>query len=197
MNRKLWLLILLATSLSLVFYLGYLYGRREEANEHIADISIQGPNKSSVNSLSKIETRDIVVIKNSQEVQNAGVLFFKVNEEETEILLTIDNAPLQVTQLNNKVAKEIPKKLDVATARTSNDGLNYDYSILGTITLTSNDGKSLKGSYSDIIEGDLRSIKRIVLLPTSPEDDNIIKSESPDLPALVRQRPAPYFWMVV
>jgi hypothetical protein len=181
--------------MSLVFYLGMLYAQREKFNQSIEQLVITGPNGSTVNSLSKINTKTIFTIENTKTIRPSGIFFFNPKGDDTEILIKIENAPKMVTQIDANLNKEIPKTLNVATAKRNQNGLDYDYEVIGEITLSPTAQNTLEGVYSDNISGILQNYDRIVLIPKTKEDDNIIKSEDPNTPILVRQNPAPYFWV--
>lgn len=188
----------------ITFYLGYLFATREKTENNADSITVAAPNGSIQNSLSQIETRNIVGSRDAKSEQNYGDFYFKVlPDNKTEIMLRIDSAPLSIKA---SVEKPIPSELNIALARRTAEGLDYNLEIIGKMTFDDASNGVRRGKFSSVLKPDgqgaierpaLASIERILLLPTKAEDDNIYVNKNPDLPQKVRERPSAYFWVVI
>jgi hypothetical protein len=195
--QKIWYIITFLGIIVFVFYLGFLYGNREKYNNEEDEILVIGPNYSIQNSLTLMEIRPILGSNDSQNIQAFGNLYFKLNKDQIEILIQINNVPNQVTQQNGKVRKDIPNELKISTAKRSLDGQNYDYEEIGKLVFDQPQNNLRSGKFSTIIKTPITSIERIVFQPVLDNDTNIFVDDNPDLPSAVRSSPAPYFWVEI
>lgn len=199
--QRFWYIVCVLGIAVLIFYLGFLFGNREQFVSKPNTIEITAPNGAQKNFLSEIEQRLVVGPVDSKTVSTFGELLFIQNQEnETQILLRLQNVPDVVKQTDGKKEKTIPKELNVAIARITTDGLDYQYSVIGKLVLDDSKTKQRSGKFSTTIKESLfsekgNSVARLELQPTKPEDVNIFTDDSADLPVKVRQRPAPFFWV--
>jgi hypothetical protein len=196
--QRIWYGLLMIATICVVFFLGFLYGNREKINSSSDQIRVVGPNNSIQNSLSQIETRPVLGSVDSQNLGEFGQLYFKINDQKnTEILIRLSNVPATVKQTKNKKEKPIPNILTVATAQRSLDGLDYQYTEVGKIIFDEPKNGLRTAEFSSNLSHDLRNVERIVLLPTRPEDQNVFVDQNADLPPKVRDKPAPFFWVII
>lgn len=193
--QKIWYIITFIGIGIFVFYLGFLYGNREKVNKSDDNILVIGPNSSIQNTLSLMEIRPILGSSDSQNIQIYGNLYFKVSEQQTEILIQINNVPNEVKQPNSQAKKSIPNELKIATAKRSIDGQNFEYEEIGKLAFDQPQNNTRSGKFSTIIKKPISIYERIVLLPVLDNDSNIFIDTNPDLPPLVRSNPAPYYWI--
>jgi hypothetical protein len=194
-------------AVSVIFFLGYLAGNRDKYDKIDEKIQIKAPNSSIQNSLSALKTKDIYGFGENNSIVKYGLLYFKVlPDKSTEVYFTINNAPLILKQANLKTEKIVPINLKLSLARTSTDGLKYDFTEIGKITFEEPKNGTQSVVFSTILLGTksgadtipaLNTVSRIVFQPTRNEDENIFKLNSTDIPAQERDKPAPYFWVVI
>jgi hypothetical protein len=194
-------------AVSVIFFLGYLAGNRDKYEKIDEKIQIKAPNSSIQNSLSALKTKDILGFGENNSIVKYGLLYYKIlPDKSTEVFFTISNAPLVLKQANSKAERAVPINLKLALARTSVDVLKYDYIEIGKITFEEPKNGTQSVVFSTIIPGTksgsetipaLNLVARIVFQPTRTEDENIFKLNSPDIPAQERDKPAPYFWVVL
>jgi hypothetical protein len=196
--RKFWIALGILAAIGIVFYLGFLYGNREKVDASEDKTTVVGPNLSVQNSLTQIETRNIYGAVETQNIQVLGQLYYKLEDDNrTEILIKLENIPAKIRQSSSKKEKPIPTELEIFTAKRSFDGQDYDYTKVGKIIFDEPRGNVRAGRFSTIVLENLANIERIMLFPVKPEEDSIFTDTSADLPLKVRQRPAPYFWIVI
>jgi hypothetical protein len=201
--QRFWYIVSVLGIIGLVFYLGYLFGTRENFNSKTDSVEITSPNGAQKNFLSEIEQRIVVGPLDSKTINTFGeLLFIQSQSNQTQILLRLQNVPNTVKQTDSKKEKAIPKELNVVVARLMSDGLDYQYTTIGKIVLDDSKSNQRSGKFSTTIQEVLfnergNSVARIELQPTKPEDANIFTDDSADLPVKVRQRPAPFFWVKI
>lgn len=196
--KKFWYGLVITLIICLVFFMGFLYGNREKIDKTDDLIKVIGPNNSIQNSLTQIETRSIVGSLDSQQLGEFGQLYFKIiDSENTEILIRLANVPTNVKQLKSKKEKVIPNELNVATAKRSVDGLDYEYTEIGKVIFDEPKNNLRTAKFSTNLGNDLRDVERVVLMPVKPEDENVFVDQNADLPPKVRDKPAPFFWVIV
>ncbi len=202
--KKFWIIITLFFVVILSTLGGYFYGTRERVNIQPDKIVIKAPNGAVQNDLTKIEKRDIKGILETDKIQVYGQLFFKISDaNQTQIRLDLANVPLVVKQLKSGKQKSIPNELQVALAKVSRDGTDYEYEPIGTLIFDEiNKNSTRTAQFSTVIDRPLfitgtDLIQRIVVQATKPEESNFFSEDSPNLPIKARSRPAPYFFIEI
>jgi hypothetical protein len=193
---------LLAISLLLA---GYMIRERQEYDKKPDAITLVGPNLAIQNSLSKLETKDLIGFDENGNIRSFGQFYYKVLENKnTELLFSLSGVVSSVKQANLKGEKAIPNNLKIMLARKVQGGLDYEYEYIGKITFDEPKNSIRSGRFSTIIKpikigndslSALINTKQIVFQPEKPEDENIFRNTSPDIPQKVREKPAPYFWV--
>jgi hypothetical protein len=199
-TKYLGIFLLIATGLAV----GYFYGVRDKYDYKPDNIDTTGPNLAIQNSLSQLQTKDILGFGENNTIKSFGQFYYNIrSDKSTEMLFSFSGIPISVKQTNGKAEKNIPNQLNIELARTSIDGLSYIYENIGRITFDEpkSDGNR-SGKFSTIIKPvktdkdftpSLSSVKRIVFRPIIQEDENIFKDLDTDIPAKDRDLPAPYF----
>jgi len=186
-----------------VFYFGFLFGIRENINSEKDEITLIGPNGANQNFITQIQKKDVSGLLNSEKIATYGEMLFIVEEKKTQILISLKDIPNSVkqTKSSNKLEKAIPSKLNVALARRTVDGLDYEYEIVGELSFDAPKNNSRSGQFSKILEQSfsdtsVKSIQRIELQPIDKNKDfNLFSEDNPNLPIEVRKKPAPFFWI--
>jgi hypothetical protein len=178
---------------------GYLLGTRNKIDGLKNNITTVTSNNFSQNSLSQIQTKDISGAINQNSLIVFGQFYYKIIEDKTEILVKLNNIPANVkTETQNK---PIPNQLKISLAKRNLNGLTYEYIQIGTINLDSPVNDLRSGTFSTILETNdknlLANSERVVFEPLTDAEANIFKDSNPDLPQEVREKPAPYFWVVL
>lgn len=212
MNRKLVLksfgYILIAAA---IFAMGYLFKHRMVINEEPDDIVVIGPNKAVQNSLSQMNIRDVVGVTNISDggLQTYGQLYYNIKDDQsTEVHIRLKDIPKNIQSLTGEGAsKTIPVQLDIFMARRSFDGLDFEYENVGVLSLSLGENDLLSGNFSTILPPSQNlsgkpvpaviDVERIVFDTESEGAKNIFYDENADLPAKVRSRPSPFFWITL
>lgn len=186
------------------FSLGYFYGNRDRYDKKPDTISLIGPNLSIQNSLSQLQTKAILGITENNEIKTYGQFYYKIlPDKSTEVMFIMSDIPSSLRQANLKAEKSIPNELNIDLARRTDDN-DYQYTNIGKITFDEPKNGIRSGKFPTIIKpitvgNDLNSaisnVKQVVFRPLKPEDDNIFKSTSSDVPLKARDKPLPYFWV--
>lgn len=182
--------------------MGYLFGNRERVNNLPDETKITGPNNSIQNSLSSINTEEILGSGDTQNIGSVGQFYYKtLDDQQTEVFLRINNAPVGVKSPATGREHKIPDTLSIFITRISDDGLDFVYEKIGELTFNPPENGIRKGSFStnlaltDQGNSKLSNAIRIILDSENEETKNIFSENNPDLPQKVRERPAPYFWV--
>jgi hypothetical protein len=199
----------------LTFYLGYLIGNKDiNQAKFIPEIETILENGSSENSLTQIQIRDVFGSSNSKDKQSFGKFYYVVKANNgaatTDILLKIDQAPLQVTSADEKISKDIPFDMNVDIAFKTPEGLEFEYQNIGRIKFVVDEKKRLKADFSSIVNFPIdnkssKTVQRVVLRPIDQTQINIFQDTDPSLPVKVRGdktrgisgESAPYFWIEI
>jgi hypothetical protein len=183
---------------------GYFYGTRDRYDNKQDNIDMVGPNLTIQNSLSQLQTKDILGFGENNTIKIFGQFYYNIrNDKSTEVLFSLTGVPISVKQANGKAEKNIPSQLNIDIARKATDGKSYIYENIGKITFDEPkpDGNR-SGKFSSIVKPvktdkelvpSLTNVQRIVFRPIKPEDNNIFKDLDPDIPPIDRDLPAPYF----
>jgi hypothetical protein len=209
-RKKIYLIISVVISVILVFYLGILYGQREDyVNNLQPEINSKLASGYQENILTKIKIREIVIFPDSKESISVGKFYYSVSDEKTDMLFKIESSPIKVINSETKKNKEIPLELSVDIASRTPDGLDFEYINIGKIKLAANNKKQLQGDFSAVADFSLdnkniKNSQRIVLRPLKPEEENIYFDKNPNLPLKVRgedgkvsPKPAPYYFVEI
>jgi hypothetical protein len=184
--------------------IGYFYGIREKYDYKPDNIDTIGPNLAIQNSLSQLQTKDILGFGEGNTIKSFGQFYYNIrSDKSTEVLFSLNGIPLSLKQATGKAEKNIPNQLNIDLARKALDGLSYTYENIGRINLDEPkpDGNR-SGRFSTVIKPiktdkdfipSLTSVQRIVFRPIKSEDSNIFKDLDTDIPPLDREAPAPYF----
>jgi len=196
--KIIWTIISLVSFLGLAFYFGYLYGYRERFNQKENQVLVIGPNLSIQNSLSDIKTNPVLAINGPSSIANFGQLYYKItNENKTELRLVLENTPLTLNNQTRQVI--IPESLTVYTAKLSSDGLDYEYTEIGTFVFNEPKNGTRSGDFNKVLDYPLASvdnrIDRLVLFAKGDMEGNIFLNQDPDIPIKARNRPSPFFWV--
>ncbi|MBC7471951.1 MAG: hypothetical protein H7196_01640 [candidate division SR1 bacterium] len=191
-------------SITIALTTGYFYGVRDKYDNKQDNIDIVGPNLAIQNSLSQLQTKDILGFGENNTIKSFGQFYYNIRSDKTtEVLFSFNNVPLSVIQANGKMEKSIPNQLNIDLARKTIDGLSYIYENIGKITFDepkADGGRN--GKFSTVIKPiktdkelvpSLTSVQRIVFRPIKSEDNNIFKDLDTDIPPVDRDAPAPYF----
>lgn len=197
--KKIIYIVIIFVLLSGCFYLGSLYGQKQVVNQQENTINIIAGNQHKRNSLSDIQVIDIWGAVNNKKSNGFGQLYFKVSQDQTEILVRLQNVPLKIIGVNNSI--DLPNSLSIETASLDVDGLNYDYKQIGIINLDEPVNGLRSGEFSTTLDYSIFTpnlmIQRIVLRSSSNTLQNFFLDEDPNLPAQVRREPSPFFWVVL
>lgn len=187
------------------FFFGYFYGTRDKYDKKEDNISITGPNLSIQNSLSQLQTKEILGFTQNNEVRAYGQFYYKIlNDKSTEVLFSLSEVPNSLKQANLKGEKSIPGELSIDLARKTIDQLSYEYENIGRITFDEPKNGLRSAKFPTIIKpikldtdsiSGISNVSQIVFRPLKPEDENIFKLTNSDIPVNERNRPAPYFWV--
>jgi hypothetical protein len=184
--------------------IGYFYGIREKYDYKSDNIDTIGPNLSIQNSLSQLQTKDILGFGEGNTIKSFGQFYYNIrSDKSTEVLFSLNGIPLSLKQATGRAERNIPNQLNIDLARKALDGLSYTYENIGRINLDEPkpDGNR-SGRFSTVIKPiktdkdyipSLTSVQRIVFRPIKSEDSNIFKDLDTDIPPLDREAPAPYF----
>ncbi len=220
-TRRFYLIVLLLSLISLVFYLGFLYGLREKYNGEPSQTDIQNPNGQKITSISKVLQKQVKGSGDSKTVVTFGLLYYLINDKnQTEIKINLEGVPASIKQTQGQSQIAIPDTLRIDTARRVRDSQgrdDYIYenistnpNVLATITLQPGDKGLRNGTFDGFINSPLvdptgtkSNVERIVLRPVDAEIKNIYIDPDPDLPILIRGnepakiigQPAPFFWV--
>lgn len=220
--RKTYLIIIFLTLIGLVFYFGFLYGYRQRESEIPAKYQAINSNGFFRTSLSNIEERNIIGAGSNLTRQTFGKLYFQINSNnQTEIEIRIENAPIKITDPNTGNSLNMPDELSVDMAiRVIDPETKIDTYKYKNISPVEDRPAILRFSevqegtrnarFSGIIDrpiqnSDLGNIERIVLNPLPNSGiENIFTDTNPDLPLQIRGNleagidpsPAPFFWAV-
>jgi hypothetical protein len=212
-KAKIFTALSLLIAVILTFYLGYSIGNKDAFQaKFVPEVETILDNGSSENSLTQIQIRDIFGSSNSKDKQPFGKFYYVVKSKAgvstTDILLKIDQAPLEVTSIDQKTVKDVPLDMTVDIAFKTPEGLEFEYQNIGKVKFVVDDKKVLKADFSSIINFALddktsKTVQRIVLRPTDPALANIFQDTDPSLPIKVRGdksrgisgETAPYFWI--
>jgi hypothetical protein len=193
--KFIWYTLTAAAIVVLIFYAGFLYGNREKVDKSADTINIVAPNLAKNNPLSQIQIKDILGSENSKDIRSFGKLYYIVEKENTNLLFRIEDAPVRVGQLQNKAQLSIPKQLSISLARKTSSGLDYEFKEIGVINFDEPFKDRQKGTFSTFTTENLLSWERIVFRSTDANIKNLYLDTDPDLPANVRNQPAPFFWI--
>ncbi len=209
-RKKFYLIVSIIVAVILVFYLGILYGQKENfVNNLQPEITSKLSSGYQENILTKIKIRDIVAFPDSKDSISVGKLYYSINGDKTDLLFRIESSPIKIINSETKKDKEIPLELSVDIASRTPDGLDFEYTNIGKIKLAANNKKQLQGDFSAVVDFslDIKTIKnsqRIVFRPLNPEQENIYFDKNPSLPLKVRgeegkvsPKPAPYFFIEI
>ncbi len=195
--KTIWYFLSVLAVLALIFYAGFLFGNREQVDKSADEINIIAPNQAKSNQLSEIQIKDIVGSENSKDIRTFGKLYYIVNENTTDLLFRIEDAPIKVGQLQNKAQITLPKQLSISLARKNSNGLDYEYKEIGTINFNEPFKDRQKAEFSSYTEEVLLNWERIVFRSTDPNVKNLYLDTDADLPKNIRNQPAPFFWIVL
>jgi hypothetical protein len=205
----------LLVAVVLTFYLGYSIGNKDAFQaKFVPEIETILDNGSSENSLTQIQIRDVFGSSNSKDKQPFGKFYYVVKTKNSvstsDVLLKIDQAPLEVVSADEKKIKNIPLEMTIDIAFKTPEGLDFEYQNIGKVTFVVSDKKYLKADFSSIINFALddksaKTVQRIVLRPVDPTQNNIFQDTDPSLPIKVRGdksrgisgETAPYFWIEI
>lgn len=191
--------LLVLVVLTGTFYLGYLYGQRQSYNQQDSQIRVVAGNQARRNSLSDIQVIDIWGAVTKTKSTGFGQLYLKVSQNQTELLLRLQNVPLKIVGSSGSL--ELPSALSIETAALTSDGLDYNYTQIGRISLDEPINGLRTGEFSTILDYSIfdpkLAIQRIVLRAEDQTIQNLFLDEDPNLPAQVRREPAPLFWAVL
>jgi hypothetical protein len=187
------------------FSLGYFYGTRDKYDKKPDNLDLIGPNLSIQNSLSQLQTKDILGFTQNNEVKTYGQFYYKVlNDKSTEVMFSLSDIPNSLKQANLKGEKSIPNELNIDLARISLDGLDYNFENIGKITFDEPKNGLRSGRFPTIVKPfqigkdsivGISNVKQIIFRPIKPEDANIFKINNSDIPIKQRDQPAGYFWV--
>jgi hypothetical protein len=209
-RKKFYLIVSIIVVTILVFYLGILYGQREDyVNNLQPEINSKLASGYQENILTKIKIREIVIFPDSKDSISVGKFYYSINGDKTDMLFKIESSPIKVINSDTKKDKEIPLELSVDIASRTPDGLDFEYTNIGKIKLAANNKKQLQGDFSAVADFSLdnktiKNSQRIVLRPLKPEEENIYFDKNPNLPLKVRgedgkvsPKPAPYYFVEI
>ncbi len=209
-RKKVYLIVSIVVAVILVFYLGMLYGQRENfVNNLQPEINSKLASGYQENILTKIKIRDIIAFPDSKDSISVGKFYYSANEDKTDLLFKIESSPIKIINSETKKSKEIPLELSVDIASRTADGLDYEYTNIGKIKLAANNKKQLQGDFSSVVAFSLdnktiKNSQRIVFRPIKPEEENIYFDKNPNLPLKVRgeegkisPKPAPYYFIEI
>jgi hypothetical protein len=194
---------------------------RTQENQQPAEVNIKNPNFNEPNSISQIEVRDVWGISREGKKKKFGKFYFVINQQEqTELLIRLEDTPLKVSQVQGKESVRIPKELrvDMAFLTTDSDGYNdYNYrnlspepeENLATISFSEVENDTRDAEFSAVINRTLgggqknKPVQRIVLRSQEEDPQNVYIDRDKDLPVKVRGnedlgisgQPAPFFWV--
>jgi|GEM_PF-5049316 len=209
-TRNIWTTISIILLMLVSIFAGYRTGLRDTYNFQEDNLVIQSPNQAIQNSLSEIQNRKIVG-QDSMEIRGYGTLFFKIENQKTEILIKLENVPDSFTQKSSQYLIDIPSTLSVQTLARSKDGLSWQRQEVGKIVLNNNSNNNSasgrEGKLSLILNRPIINskgqIERIIF--DSPDDSSqentnrytFDRSSDNTVPLEEDGKPAPYFWVRV
>lgn len=186
---------------SLVFYTGYMFGYRDFFNSKDDQTKIITTDGGIKNSLTEMVIKNILGSANSKDVKVYGQFYYKISKDQTEILIKIKNAPTKVMQAQNGETKQIPSTLKIEVAERTANGLSYDFTEIGKINFNEPQNNQYTAEFSTIVDFPFndfdRQVERIFFSPENEEDTNLFVNSDPNLPADIRTKPSPYFWVVL
>ncbi len=195
--------------IAMIFSLGYLAGNRDRYDKTKDQVVIKGPNNSIQNSLSGVNKKDIIGFGENNTERKFGEMSYKIlPDKKTELLFEIRDVPPTLKQVTNKQEKVIPNELSVSIARipATGDGQNYAYTKIGTLVFDAPKNSMRSVSFPTVLDSftqdnmvypALQSAVRIYINPTRDEDNNIFILNNSDIPVNERNKPAPYFWIII
>jgi hypothetical protein len=209
-RKKIYLIVSIVIVTILVFYLGILYGQREDYINHFQpEINSKLASGYQENLLTKIKIREIVMFPDSKDAVSVGKFYYFVNGNDTNMLFKVESSPLKVINSETKKDKVIPLELSVDIASRTPDGLDFEYINIGKIKFAANNKKQLQGDFSAVVnfsidDKTIKNSQRIVFRTLNPEEENIYFDKNPNLPLKVRgedgkvsPKPAPYFFVEI
>lgn len=189
-------LIVFALIFGMAFYLGFAFATREIISSKPATANITATNGFIENTLTKIQSRPIFGINNSQR-QSYGELLFKVNGSQTEFLIKLNSIPINSVRPSDKKEQVTPNSLNLQVARICCGGLDYNYENTGFIVNLETRDNQKSGNFSGIFKFDLEkdNVDRLLLVAEPTSLFRVIKEDTKDWPSAVTEKPAPYFWV--
>jgi hypothetical protein len=218
--NRIYYVFLFISLVSLVFYLGFLFGRREWLNDQPPNLSITNPNLQSQNSISDIQLRPILGSSDGRTVQSFGQLYFLINGSgQTEIVINLENVPISIGP-NGGPTVPVPDQLSIEIAIRVKDQDNrdtYEYQnispnpdVKAYIALNQPVNNIRSGRFTGIIDQPIvdsqngkQNFERLVFRSLDGEVSNVFIDRDPDLPFMIRGnteagvqgQPAPFFWV--
>jgi len=193
-SRRVWTVVASVAMAALIFVSGLLVGERNFQNAQPNEVLIVGPNQEIKNSLTDINTRSIYGVQDGQVVA-VGEMMYKIVNNQTEVLLSIETAPKQLRFQNN--VRDIPLQLQISTAQTVNGGQDFEYQDIGIARFDASQ-TFLTTEFSTILSQQIGQYERIVFRPLDEGgQQTFFIINDPDLPANVRTQPSPYFWTII
>jgi hypothetical protein len=211
--NRIYYIFLFLSLVALVFYLGYLFGIREEFNNKDNEVSVINPNGSQINSISGIQQRPIIGSEDFS-LRTYGQVYFLTNsQKQTEIFISLQDVPARVTNPQNGNSVAIPQELSLDVARLdgqdfSYENINTNPEIISYIALNQPVEGRRSGTYTGIIDEAVfdpdtgnQNIRRLVFrdvnksrqeagLETTEEPvENIFIDTNTNLPVGVRGNP--------
>ncbi len=218
--NRIYYVFLFISLVSLVFYLGFLFGSREWLNAQPVNLSITNPNLQAKNSISDIQLRSILGSVDGSTVQSFGQLYFLINGDgQTEIVINLDNIPTTIGPAGGpNVAVPDQLSIEVATrVKDENNRDTYEYrnispnpDVKAYIALNEPVNNIRSGRFTGIIDESIvdsqngrQNFERLVFRSLNGDVNNIFIDRDPDLPFMVRGnteagvqgQTAPFFWV--
>lgn len=218
--QRFYYLVIFLSLVVLVFYLGYMYGNREWVASNPNNVTINNPNGQTINSITKIQQRQLFGSSNSETIEVFGLVYFvENNNNQTEVVIDLQNVPPKIKQTKGLKEVNIPDQLSVEIAKRVKDSdgkETYSYQNISSnanqkaiITLAPSQNNLRGGKFSGNINSLIfdpktlaNEIERVVLRPLDGSTENIFIDRNSDLPIKVRGnaeagitgQPAPFFW---
>jgi hypothetical protein len=186
----------------ILLFIGYMAGYRNYVNALPDEVEVNSPNRSTLNSLSNMQTKDVV----GADSQMYGKMYFKesIEDNRTELLIELQGVPLNFKSQELNLVNEIPNQLEIKAAYINQEATNYEYETIGVISLNEPQDGLRTGRFTAVLSqklGDSKEpIQRIILEPLQRDSGQsfIYKyTEKSGVPYELIGAPAPYFFILI
>ena len=184
--------------LGLALLAGYLIAKKDNFSTTNNNLVSKAANGFVENSLTQIKELPIYGVFGAKKGQYGQLLYKVVSPKHTEILLQIENVPLQIKSLSdtNKI-QSTPDSLKLYIAKICCGSLDYEYQDTNALVNFEVKNGAKFSTFSTVLDLDLNSasLDRLVLNGDPANLFSIQKDGQKDWPRKVTEKSAPYLWV--